>query len=59
MNYFVAKTVQNDGYVVLIGNRVVAGPFPNPAAANKEREKLLKADRVVAGDKSAGRVAKT
>jgi hypothetical protein len=40
--YFIAKTVRNDEYVILIGNRVVAGPFPSAAAANKEREKLLK-----------------
>jgi hypothetical protein len=55
---YVATTANEREYVVLVDGKVVAGPFPNAWAANKEREKLLKADRVAAGDKPAGRVAK-
>jgi hypothetical protein len=31
--YFIAKVVQANEYVVLVGNKVVAGPFPTAAEA--------------------------
>jgi hypothetical protein len=57
--YFIAKNVQADSYVVLVGNKVVAGPFPSAAEAVKARDGLVKAGRVTADDISAERVAKT
>jgi hypothetical protein len=38
--YFIAKTVQANEYVVLAGNKIVAGPFATAAEAVKAREKL-------------------
>lgn len=40
---FIAKTVQADEYVVLLDNKVVAGPFATAAEAVKARESLLAA----------------
>lgn len=42
--YFIAKTVQANEYVLLMGNKVVAGPFATAAEAVKAREALIKAD---------------
>jgi hypothetical protein len=39
--YFIAKTVQNDQYVVLLGDQVVAGPFATAVEAVKAREGLM------------------
>jgi hypothetical protein len=39
--YFIAKTVQANEYVVLVGNKVVAGPFATAAEAVKARDGLL------------------
>jgi Arc/MetJ-type ribon-helix-helix transcriptional regulator len=38
--YFIAKTVQGDEYVVLLANQVVAGPFASVAEAIRAREGL-------------------
>jgi hypothetical protein len=54
--YFIAKTVQDNEYVVLLGANVISGPHPTAAAAVKARDELLKA---AAGDISAERVAET
>ena len=43
MTAFIARTVQADEYVVLIDNKVAAGPFATAAEAVKAREELLKA----------------
>jgi hypothetical protein len=43
--YFIAKTVQDNQYVLLLGNKVVAGPFPTAADAVKARDALLDAKR--------------
>jgi hypothetical protein len=37
-------TVNGREYVVLVDGKVVAGPFPTAAEADREREKLVKAD---------------
>jgi len=37
----IAKTVQGNEYVVLIDNKVVAGPFATAAEAVKARDALL------------------
>lgn len=42
--YFIAKTVQANEYVLLMGSKVVARPFPTAAEAVKAREKLVKTD---------------
>jgi hypothetical protein len=39
--YFIAKTVQDNQYVVLLANKVVAGPFGTAAEAAKVMESLL------------------
>jgi hypothetical protein len=39
--YFIAKVTQLDQYVVLLANKVVAGPFPTAAEAVKARDKLV------------------
>jgi hypothetical protein len=41
MTAFIAKTVQSDSYVVLVDNKVVAGPFATAAEAAKVMESLL------------------
>jgi hypothetical protein len=41
MTAFIAKTVQSDQYVVLVDNKVVAGPFASAAEAAKIMESLL------------------
>jgi hypothetical protein len=42
--YFIAKTVQANEYVVLLANKIVCGPFATAAEAVKARDTLLKAD---------------
>jgi hypothetical protein len=42
--YFIAKTVQDNQYVVLLANKVVAGPFSSCAEAIRVREALYKAE---------------
>ena len=49
--YFIAKTVQTNEYVVLIDNKVVAGPFAVAAEAVRARIELVD----VAKRKSTGR----
>jgi hypothetical protein len=49
--YFIAKTVQANEYVLLVGNKVVAGPFPTAAEAVRARIELVD----VAKRKSTGR----
>jgi hypothetical protein len=39
--YYVATTVQSGQYVVLLGDKVVAGPFPSAKAAIEARDALL------------------
>jgi hypothetical protein len=39
--YFIAKTVQADKYVLLVDGVVAAGPFPTAAEAVKARDKLV------------------
>jgi hypothetical protein len=40
--YFIAKVTQLDQYVVLMGNKVVAGPFATAQEAIRAREELIK-----------------
>jgi hypothetical protein len=42
--YFIAKTVQDNQYVVLLADKVVAGPFGTAAEAVRAREKLSRPD---------------
>jgi hypothetical protein len=42
--YFIAKTVQDNQYVVLLANKVVAGPFASVAEAVRVRERLVRAE---------------
>jgi hypothetical protein len=46
--YFIAKTVQANEYVLLLGSKVVAGPFPTTAEAIKARDALLDARKPLA-----------
>jgi hypothetical protein len=39
--YFIAKTVQDSQYVVLLANKIVAGPFASVAEAVEARDALL------------------
>jgi hypothetical protein len=41
-HYFIAQTVQANQYVVLLENKVVAGPFPSAKEAIAALEALLK-----------------
>jgi hypothetical protein len=41
---FIATTVNGREYVVLVDGKVVSGPHPTAAEADRERQKLLKAD---------------
>jgi hypothetical protein len=41
MTAYIAKTVQANEYVVLIDNKVVAGPFATAADAVRAKEALL------------------
>jgi hypothetical protein len=40
--YIIAKVTQLDQYVVLLANKVIAGPFSTAAEAVKARDALLK-----------------
>jgi hypothetical protein len=42
--YFIAQTVQDNQYVVLFGNKVVAGPFAEAAEAVRARDELISAE---------------
>ena len=45
--YFIAQTVQDNQYVVLQGDMVVAGSFSAIGKAVRAREALVKAEAVV------------
>jgi hypothetical protein len=41
---YIATTVNGREYVVIIDGVIAAGPFASAAEADREREKLIKAD---------------
>jgi hypothetical protein len=41
---YIATTVNGREYVVLVDGKVVAGPYNSAAEADRERQKLIKAD---------------
>ena len=42
--YFIAKTVQDNQFVLLLGNRVIGGPYSTATEAANARDRLLEAN---------------
>jgi hypothetical protein len=50
--YFIAKTVQANEYVLLMGSKIVGGPYSTAAEADRERQKLVKEGRSIPSPKA-------